>query len=371
MNFKLAGISALAIHFPDTIRTNDYYREYHQELIEQAEQKTLARTFSIAKSESKTNSHSIWQEEMKPFLADPFRGTIERRIIGKNESALSISYQAAQKVLHAAQLSPKEIDLMLVATTFTDQIGPGNAAFLASKLALKGAAWNVESTQSSALVALQSASALIRIGEYKNILVVIGNNYSTFTDSNDTLSLLFGDGAGAFIVNQLQLNQGVIGTKIINTALTCDTFYHELTIDNLGNPQIFIRANQNAREILGGLVVPILKQCCEGAAKAAGVSLNEIDFFIFNTPVAWFANVCIRALGIDPQQTIDCHNRYGNIGSVLPLANLYHSAELGKINENDLILIFTIGSVSNAAASVMRWGKVKLGIPPAPPICKD
>jgi 3-oxoacyl-[acyl-carrier-protein] synthase-3 len=98
------------------------------------------------------------------------------------------------------------------------------------------------------------------------------------------------------------------------------------------------------------------------------MTLDEIDFFAFNTPTAWYANVCVRALGINPERTINLHERYANIGPMLPLTNLYHGAELGRIRENDLVLVYTIGSVSNAGASVMRWGDVALGPAPAPPV---
>ncbi|NER32386.1 MAG: 3-oxoacyl-ACP synthase, partial [Symploca sp. SIO1C4] len=107
---------------------------------------------------------------------------------------------------------------------------------------------------------------------------------------------------------------------------------------------------------------------CQGAIAAAGVSLEEIDFFAFNTPTAWYASVCTRALDINPERTINIYPRYANIGSVLPIANLYHAAQAGKISENDLVLVYTNGAAATAAAMVMRWGEVTLGKAPAPPI---
>ena len=368
MNFKPVGIRALAVSFPSIIRTNDYYRQHHPDLVAQAEEKTLAQTFSLAKSDSESKASDIWTEEMMPYMSDPFRGTVERRVFGPDESALSISSKAAKDALEAAKLSPEDIDLMLVTTIFPDRVGPGNAAFLAEQLGLQGAAWNIESTCSSAVAALQTACTMIQTGEYHNVLVVICTNYSPFTDKNDTLSFLSGDGAGAFVVSSLKPNQGVFGTKIINTASTCRTFYNELTTDAQGKPQIFIRTHKGTGKILSETAVPLLQQCCAGALKAAGVTLEQIDFFAFNTPTAWYTNVCTRALGIDPKRTLNLHDRYANIGPMLPLANLYHGAELGLIRENDLVLVYTIGSVSNAAASVMRWGKTILGPTPVAPL---
>ncbi|KYC37952.1 3-oxoacyl-ACP synthase [Scytonema hofmannii PCC 7110] len=357
MKLDPVGICAIAVNFPSIVRTNDYYRENYPELIAEAEKKTLSRVFSMTDS---TFSNEF-EREMTPYLSDPFRGTVERRVLGADETSLTLSYKAARDALSAAKLSPKEIDLMLVATIFPEHIVPGNAAFLADKLGLQGAAWNIDSTCSNAIVALQSACALVRAGEYRNVLVVICTNYSYFTDENDTLSFLSGDGAGAFVVSSLKPNQGVLGTKIINTASTCGTFFNELTTDAQGKPRMFIRAGKGAGKVLGDTAVQLLQQCCFGALDAAGVTIDEINFFAFNTPTAWYAKLCTHALGVDFQRTIDLHDRYANIGPMFPLANLYHAAESGKIRENDLVLVYTIGSVSNAGASVMRWGDVALG----------
>ena len=358
------GIRSLAVTFPSTIRTNDYYRNNYQELITEAEKKTLSRVFSTTVS-TPDNEFDV---EMAPYLSDPFRGTVERRVLDPDETSLSLSCRAACDALNAAKLATREVDLMIVATLFPEQIVPGNAAFLAAEMGLQGAAWNIDSTCSNAVVALQTACALVRTGEYRNVLVVVCTNYSRFTDENDTLSFLSGDGAGAFVVSSLKPNQGVLGTKIINTAATCGTFFNELTTDALGNPRMFIRAGKGAGKMLSDTSVKFVQECCAGALNAAGLTLDQIDFFAFNTPTAWYANVCARALGIDPQRTINLHERYANIGPMLPLANLYHAAEMGRIHENDLVLVYTIGSVSNAGASVMRWGDVALGPAPAPPV---
>jgi 3-oxoacyl-[acyl-carrier-protein] synthase-3 len=364
MMYQPVGIRSLAVNFPSIIRTNDYYRENYPELIAEAEKKTLSRVFSTAQSPTMNE----FDQEMIPYMSDPFRGTVERRVLAPDETSLTLSYKAAKDALDAAKLSPEEIDLMLVATIFPEQIVPGNAAFLAGQLGLQGAAWNLDSTCSNAIVALQSACAMVRAGEYRNVLVVICTNYSRFTDENDTLLFLSGDGAGAFVVGCLEGNHGVFGTKILNTASTCGTFYNELTTDEQGNPRMFIRAAKGTGKVLSDTSVKLVRECCWGALHAAGVTLDDIDFFAFNTPTAWYANVCARALGIDPKRTINLHERYANIGPMLPLANLYHAAELGRIRENDLVLVYTIGSVSNAGASVMRWGDVALGPAPALPV---
>jgi 3-oxoacyl-[acyl-carrier-protein] synthase III len=366
MNLKSTGIKAIAVTFPDTIRTNDYYRQQHPEMIAKAEQKTLARAFSVASDQTEEAEPDIWTQEMMPYISDPFRGTVERRVVAPEDSALELEYRTALDVLTAAQLTPEDIDLMLVTSLFPDHILPGDASFLAGKLGLKGAAWNVESTCTSGLVSLQTACSLVQTGQYRNVLILVSTTYTRFTDPNDTLAFLSGDGIGAFIVSSLEGEQGVLGTKIINTAETCGAFYQEFTPE--APNRMFIRARQSTGKMFVETTVKFLRNCCEGAAADAGVSFDQIDFFVFNTPTAWYSRVCTRTLGVDPERTINLNPVYGNIGPTFPFANLYHAAQLSKIKENDLVLVYTMGSSSNGGAVIMRWGKVALGNAPQPPL---
>ncbi|MEM9543374.1 MAG: 3-oxoacyl-[acyl-carrier-protein] synthase III C-terminal domain-containing protein [Cyanobacteria bacterium P01_E01_bin.42] len=374
------GIKSLAVSVPSVIRTNDFWRENYPDLVARAEQNIAKKNQKIAdknQSLSKvftsdgfdpTNAFDI---EMKPYLSDPFRGMTQRYVLGSDESALTMESEAARKALAAANMKPEDVDLMIVTSLFADNIVPGNAAFLAGELGLKGAAWNLESTCSSASVMLQTAAALIRSGEYRNVLGVVSVTYSRYAPEEDTLSWFLGDGAGAFVVGELKENQGVIATKILHTHETCGTFYTELDKDALGNPKLVMRGSPRASKMFRQTTEKFIRDCCKGAAEMAGVTLDEIDFFAFNTPTVWYANVGTRTLGVDPSKTINLCSRYANIGPVLPLTNLYHAAEAGRICENDLVLVYTIGSASNAGATVMRWGDVALGSSPHSSLTKD
>ena len=360
------GIRSLALSFPSIIRTNDYWLEKTPNLITQNKPRRT-RTSKAAQLTNSNNGLDIWSQEVAPYLPDPFRGSIERRVLAPHESSLTLEYQAAKEALDAAQLAPEEVDLAIVASLFPEHIGPGSAAYLARQLDLRCPAWNLESTCSSAIIALQNACALVRSGDYRNVLVVVSHIGSNSVDEEDTISLSIGDGAGAFVVNSLQPNQGILETKIVPTAATCGAYSYELVTDAEGKPRIRTRTGENV-SMLAETAVDCVRTCCEGTVTAAGVTFDQIDFFAFNTPTAWYASVCTRALGIDPERTINLYPRYANIGPVFPIANLYHAAQAGKIRENDLVLVYTNGAAATAAAMVMGWGDVALGSVPAPPI---
>lgn len=359
------GIRSLAVSFGSIIRTNEYWLQKFPELIQQ--QKPRRVRLSVSSGTSSQNVLDIWSQAVAPYLSDPFRGNVERRVLNTNESSLTLEYQAAQDALNAAQLSPQEVDLMIVASLFPEQVGHGNAVYLAQELGLQCPAWNLESTCSSALVALQNAHALIQTGAYCNALVVVSHTGSQTVDEADSLCWSMGDGAGAFVVDRLKSHQGILASKIVSTAATCGAYVHELITNSQGQPQIRTRTGENV-STLAETSVDFVRTCCEGAAAAAGVTLADIDFFAFNTPTAWYTNVCLQALGISAAKTINLYPQYANIGPVMAIANLYHAASEGKISENSLVLVYTKGASATAAATIMRWGNVSLGSFPTPPL---
>lgn len=359
------GIRSLAVSFPSIIRTNDYWQQKYPEMI--ISQPKRNRRNRLVVSSTEDSGLDIWSQEVASYLSDPFRGSVERRVLAEDESTLEVQCQAAIEALTAAKLDVEKIDVVIVASLFADSLAMENTAQLGQKLGLNCPVWNLESTCSSALVALQNARALIQTGEYNNALVIISHFGSNTVRETDTLAWSMGDGAGAFVVGQVKPDRGVLASKIVSTANTYGAYHHQLEIDELGKPRILTQTGENASS-LAETAVDCVRNCCKEAAIKAGVSLTEIDFFAFNTPTAWYANVCARALGIEPERTLNLYPYYGNIGVVFPLANLYHAVKEGKIEENSLVLVYTNGASATAAATIMRWGDVALGKEPAPSI---
>lgn len=364
MTKTAAGMKALALAFPSTERTPGYFRSRYPEMIATAEQQSLAKVWEAQKDGPPKHA---FDAEMQRFVGDPFRGTTRRRVVAPGETALSLELKAATDALEAARLRPDDIDLMIVHSFLPDQIGVGNSAFLSGALGLKGAAWNLETACTSSVVGFQTACALVTAGQYKNVLVVVSCTYSRAADETDSISWFLGDGAAAFVVSAAPEGQGLLGAKIVNTSVTCGTFYYDLVNDPKVGPKVRMLAHARTGTVLRDTAQPFLEECCAGALSAAGVSLGDIDYFIVNTPTAWFADFAARALGVERSRVEDTHQLYANIGPVLTPTNLFYAAHAGRIKPGDLVLMYAIGSVSSAGAAVMRWGDVALGPPPAPP----
>jgi 3-oxoacyl-[acyl-carrier-protein] synthase-3 len=302
---------------------------------------------------------------MEPYLADPFRGARERRWLGEGERPSSLEEAAAREALDRAGLSPEDVDLAIVSSFFPDRWDTGNAAALARALGLRGGAWNLESACSGAHVAFQTACALVAAGRHRRVLCVTSCSYSRVTPATNPLSFGNGDGAAAFVVGEVPAGHGLLGAYARHTGETCGAVTLEPVVAADGGSTLQMRVDKTANRALRESAEPLLLECVRGALAEAGVSRDDVTFFVFNTPTAWYAPFCADALGIDASRATSVHSLYANVGPVLLPANLFHAAHEGRFGVGDLVLLYSVGSVSSAAASVVRWSPCALGrLPP-------
>ncbi len=356
-----AGMKALAICVPDDDRANDHYRARAGDVVSALEERAKISAGMPMRS---AGVGDPFTEAMIPYLADPFRGTVRRRILEPGRKALDLELIAARAALRAAAMSPGDVELLVASSFLPDQIGIGNAVFLARELGMRGAAWNLETACSSSIVGFETAAALVRSGQYANVLVTASCTYSRALDERNPLAWQVGDGAGAFVVGRVAPHEGFLGKKIIHTASTCGAFFYELGLDG-GTPVVRMGADSDAGKLLRDASEVCLRDCIEGALRDAGLRLQDIDWFVFNTPMAWFVDFAIRVLGSDAARTLDTYPFVANAGPALMPISLFLAAKSGKIRTGDRVLLYSMGGVSSAAAVVLRWGDVALG-PPVP-----
>jgi len=359
-----AGLRSLALAFPGERRDNQWYRDRYPEEVRAVEDR---------RARALPNEVGEIDPAMAPYLDDPFRGTVQRFALAPGETALDIEIRAARQALARAEASASSIDLLISTAFPSDQPGVGQAAFLARALGLGGAAWNMESTCSSSLVALQTACGLVTAGQYRRVLVVSSCTYSRLCSGWP--AWVSGDGAGAFVVTAAGEGEGLLGMSTVHTGDTCGVFENQLVVDD-GTPRIRMRADPRAATFLQD-TLRHMPECCGAAAAQAGVALADVDAFVFNTPIAWFTQVAARTLGIDPRRTVSAYPFCANVGPALMPTNLLLAAKRGRIRRGDLVMLYGVGSVSTASASLLRWGDVALGeappgllelpLPPDPP----
>jgi 3-oxoacyl-[acyl-carrier-protein] synthase-3 len=264
--------------------------------------------------------------------------------------------------LEAAKMAVEDIDLILVTSFPAEHIAVGDAAWLVNALGTRRPAMNVESTCSGALSCLQLASAMIESGQAKNILIVVACVYSKTCDWSDAHTWFLADGVAAYVVSEARDDEeGFQAFHSVSTAEACGAFEHRLENDKEGTPRSYIRANAPAGRVLRAITPRSIKDACTGVVKKAGMTLDDVDFFVPNTPVAWFHETFAETLGVPVEKTVSTYTDYANIGPVLNPVNLYRALSDKKIQAGEQVLLFSIGSVSIASAALMRAGKIALG----------
>jgi 3-oxoacyl-[acyl-carrier-protein] synthase-3 len=350
---------SLAVAFPSIRRTNDHWRRHAPGMIARAEQYSLAKIWSAGSAEGQA---SAFDETMAPYARDPFRGAVERRIRAPGEPALEMELAAARGALGALSLGVDDVDLVLVSSFVGDRLGVGNASFFAKALGLRSPAWNFESACSSSVVGLHMAASLVRSGDYRRILVVVSTSNSVQVEAGDTIAWFVGDGCGAFVVERSEPGSGVLGWKTINSTGTNDMFViRTLPPSETGATRFCTVASPEANAMARDTAEPYLRACVDGALSMAAMSVADVDFWIFNTPNAWYADFCGRVLGVPRERFHSIYPRYANIGGALMPATLYHAIDERRVRPGDVVGLYSVGSSSTASAAVMRAGEIALG----------
>src|SRR5690606_27305042 len=105
----------------------------------------------------------------------------------------------------------------------------------------------------------------------------------------------------------------------------------------------------------------------DGALEMAQIGVSDVDFWVFNTPNAWYADFCAEVLGVEVGRYHSVFARYANIGAGLMPSTLYHAFEEGRVKTGDLVGLYATGSTSTAAAAIRRIGDIALGTAPERP----
>ncbi|HLT34626.1 MAG TPA: 3-oxoacyl-[acyl-carrier-protein] synthase III C-terminal domain-containing protein [Enhygromyxa sp.] len=349
-------ITAIATAFPNQVRSNAWWEDHYPELVANAREATLARLWA----DFEDGQASVYDRAIARYLADPFRGTVERRVMSPGMTGQQLELAAARAALAAGDIDPASVDLILLAALRPDSLVVGDAAFLVRELGVRAPAISFETACSSALVGFSLAGDLVRAGRYRRILVIVCCTYTRDVELGDSFSWFLGDGAAAFVVEPSE-HSGILGAHTIPTTETCGAFAYQPTVVD-GAATLRLRAN---REIAGRSIRDnselYLRRCVDGALSEAGLGLGDVDFLVCNTPTAWFAQFCADALAIEQTRTVDGYPRFANCGPSLWPSNLALALRDRSIAPGDLVLGFSIGSVSTASSVVFRAGEIAVG----------
>ena len=285
-------------------------------------------------------------------------GIRERRIVRDGETTSQLAVAAARAALTDAAIDAGEIDLIVVATTTPDETFPATATTVQSRLGMsRGAAFDVQAVCSGFIYGLAVADNFIKAGQAKTVLLIGAETMSRLLDWTDrTTCVLFGDGAGAFV---LQAGEGE-GTNadrgVLNTKLFSDGRLHDLLYVD-GGPsltQTTGHLRMKGKEVFKHAVTNI-SAAIEASAGEAGLTVADIDWFVPHQANQRILDGTARKLGIPPDKVISTVAVHGNTSSAsVPLA-LQTAVEDGRIKRGDLVLLEAMGGGFTWGAGLVRW----------------
>lgn len=297
-------------------------------------------------------------------------GILKRHWVDAETCNSDLALKATEAALKDANLSAADIDMIILATLSPDYDFPGTGCFLQAKLGLSGIpAIDIRQQCTGYLYGLSMADNFIRGGVYKNILVVGSEVHSKgldLTPNGRAVSVLFGDGAAATILSACDVSDASKDAHIISTKLHADGNYaKELWVAAPGNGCGAERVN--AQMIEEGLHFPqmngktvfthAVKRMAESLSltcSEAGVSLSDVDLFLFHQANLRINDKVGEILGLDPSKVFNTIQDYGNTTAATIPLGMDIAKKQGVLKPGMLVASAAFGSGFTWASALWR-----------------
>ena len=287
------------------------------------------------------------------------RSGIERRhFAADGETTSSMGLIAAQRALAAAGMKPDDVDAVVVATSTPDLTFPSVATMIQSGLGMtRGFGFDVQAVCAGFVFALTNANALILAGQAKTVLVIGAETFSRIMDWTDrSTCVLFGDGAGALVLQANEGNGNVEDRGILSADLNSDGRHRDMLYVDGG---VSTTGQAGKLRMQGN---PLFRQAVDKLTSTAHTALTKIG--LTDDSVDWIvphqANIRIiqgtaKKMGVPMDRVVVTVQDHGNTSAAsIPLA-LSVGSERGQIKPGDLLVTEAIGGGLAWGSVVLRW----------------
>ena len=281
-----------------------------------------------------------------------------RHIAGPDETTATLAADACKAALAAAGISAQDIDLIVLATATPDQTFPASATKVQAMLGINDCvAFDVAAVCSGFLYAVQVADAMLRAGCHKRALVIGAETFSRILDWEDrTTCVLFGDGAGAIVLEAQDSDGGTDARGILATKLHADGRHNELLYVD-GGPSTtgtVGKVRMKGREVFRHAVVNLAAVMNESLG-LAGLAATDVDWVVPHQANARILDATARKLGLAPEKVVVTVDQHANTSAAsVPLA-LDAAVRDGRIKQGQLIVLEAMGGGFTWGAAVVRF----------------
>ncbi|MCU4653862.1 ketoacyl-ACP synthase III [Roseibacterium sp. SDUM158016] len=287
------------------------------------------------------------------------RSGIERRhFAAEGETTSAMAIAAARGALEMAGLTAADIDAVVVATSTPDLTFPSVATMVQAGLGMeRGFAFDVQAVCAGFVYALANANALILSGQARRVIVIGAETFSRIMDWTDrSTCVLFGDGAGAIVLEAQEGTGGPEDRGILATDLHSDGRYRELLyvdggVSSNGAAGVL---RMEGREVFRHAVEK-LAETAETAMERAGVNPADIDWIVPHQANLRIITRTAQKMGVDMERVVVTVQDHGNTSAAsIPLA-LSVAVQDGRIRRGDLLVAEAIGGGLAWGSVVIRW----------------
>ncbi|WP_136524891.1 beta-ketoacyl-ACP synthase III [Geomonas ferrireducens] len=288
-------------------------------------------------------------------------GIRERRIAAEGEYTSTFAIAAAEKALAAAGVKAEEIDLIVVGTLTPDFPFPATACIIQQAIKATNAfCFDLSAACSGFIYALSTADKFIRSGQVKKALVIGAEVLSRIVDWSDrNTCLLFGDGAGAVVLEAQEGDHGVLSTHMHSDGNYWEILYQKgpgsrkpATHQSVDDKLVYLTMQGN--EVFK-LAVRAMGEVAQEALEANGLTPDDVTLFIPHQANQRIVDSVGKRLGITRERVFVNLDRYGNTSAAsIPIA-LDEAARAGRLKEGDLLLLDAFGGGLTWGSALIRW----------------
>lgn len=288
-------------------------------------------------------------------------GIRERHIARENQSSATLAVEASLKALKIANLKPTEIDLIICSTSTPEYLFPATACLVQDQIgAFKAGAFDLLAACSGFIFALNMGAQSIRSGAVKNILIVGTETLSRFVDWTDRdTCILFGDGAGAFVLQASDEAGGVLSAVMRSDGSGGDLLSipaggskHPATKTTIRDGMHYIY--MDGKEVFR-FATRVMVQATREALEAAGLTLDDIQLIIPHQANIRIIEAAARGLKLPIEQFMINVDRYGNTSTAsIPIATV-EAVETGRLKAGDKLVFVGFGAGLTWGALIAEW----------------
>lgn len=285
-------------------------------------------------------------------------GIEERRFAADGETTSDLAIQACKAALADAGLGPADIDLVVLATSTPDNTFPSTATRIQAELGMEeGFAFDIQAVCAGFIYALANADALLNVGLARRALVVGAETFSRILDMSDRgTCILFGDGAGAVVLESTKSNGAASECGILSVDVRSDGRFRDILFVDGGVSKTGTvgQLRMDGREVFRHAVEK-LTSTAKTALQEANLTGAEVDWIVPHQANLRIIRSTMKRLGIPEEKAVITLGKHGNTSAAsIPMA-LSEGKSAGRIRKGDIVLLEAIGGGLAWGTVILRW----------------